>query len=52
MRRALTVIALLLACASCKDTSNSPTPSNGSIEQELTGIESTLDNVESELAGD
>ncbi|MBM7770654.1 hypothetical protein JOD54_000858 [Actinokineospora baliensis] len=53
MRRALAAVALLLACAACQDTGSTPAPSNGgSVEQELGSIESTLDNVESELAGD
>ncbi|SES25718.1 hypothetical protein [Actinokineospora terrae] len=54
MRRALVAAVLLLGCAACQDTGPAGTGpgSSGSVEQELGGIESTLDNVESELAGD
>ncbi|GLW92434.1 hypothetical protein [Actinokineospora globicatena] len=53
MRRAVVAAAVLLGCVACQDTGSTPAPGGtGSVEQDLGGIESTLDNVESELAGD
>ncbi|SDI64527.1 hypothetical protein SAMN05192558_106137 [Actinokineospora alba] len=49
MKRALTMAALLLACVACEQQpGSSDTTSTSEIEQ----IESTLDAIESELAGD
>ncbi|MGQ0839422.1 hypothetical protein [Actinokineospora sp.] len=52
MRRALVAAALLFACAACQQDSPSPGGGSGSVEQEVDQIESTVDSVESELAGD
>ncbi|CRK60353.1 hypothetical protein [Alloactinosynnema sp. L-07] len=48
MKRALTVVALLLACVACNGGTGGSTPTTGDIDQ----IESTLDAIESEMAGD
>ncbi len=47
MKRALVAAALLLGCVACQDSAPTST-----VEQQLDQIESTLDNVESDLAGD
>lgn len=51
MKRALTVAALLLACVACEGQP-APGPSGTSDTSEIEQIESTLDAIESELAGD
>lgn len=48
MKRALTAVALLLACVACEGQPAPGSPDTSEIEQ----IESTLDAIESELAGD
>ncbi|GLZ38344.1 hypothetical protein [Actinokineospora sp. NBRC 105648] len=50
MRRAVVLTALLLGCVACQGGASSDT--GGSVDQQLNQIESTLDNVESDLAGD
>jgi hypothetical protein len=54
VRRALIAAVLLVGCVACRGEAAAPAPSGGdpSVEQELGSIESTLDKVESELAGD
>jgi len=50
VKRALTIATLLLACVACDRGAGSggTTPTTGDVDQ----IESTLDAIESELAGD
>ncbi|WP_018686584.1 hypothetical protein [Actinokineospora enzanensis] len=57
--RSFAIAALLLGClagtAACQGSGTSESPSSGggaSVEQEIGQIESTLDNVESEVDGD
>ena len=53
MRRALVAAVLLVGCVACRgEAERVPTGGGSSVEQELGSIESTLDSVESDLAGD
>ncbi|OLR90825.1 hypothetical protein [Actinokineospora bangkokensis] len=59
MKRGVMAVAVLLACVGCRDAGGpAPAPGvgpgsgSGSVEQELGSIESTVDSMESELAGD
>ncbi|MGH3858413.1 hypothetical protein [Actinokineospora sp.] len=51
MKRALTIAALLLACVACERQPAAPAPGSSGTS-EIDQIESTLDAIESELAGD
>ncbi|WP_436492714.1 hypothetical protein [Actinokineospora sp. HUAS TT18] len=52
MKRALTIAALLLACVACdKAAPGGSTPTTGG-GADIDQIESTLDAIESEMAGD
>lgn len=51
MKRALTAAALLLACVACDRQPSAPAPGSSGTS-DIEQIESTLDAIESELAGD
>ncbi|WP_157440378.1 hypothetical protein [Actinokineospora inagensis] len=54
LRKAAVAMVLLLGCVACRANTSTPPahPTGNSVDQELGGVESTLDNVESEMAGD